>query len=518
MPALVIGPMLRYVDSASASIFVETEEPCEVTVEAGGRPYKSPTFTVHGHHYAFVDITDLSQEAAPYAVKLDGEEVWPLEGRPPSRIRLFPAEGPRTIAFGSCRTSVPHDAAHILTHGHDVLRSLGVHLAKTDADPGPDLLLLLGDQVYADGPSPEMLEFIHSRRDTEPKNEIADFEEYAELYRLAWTDPDIQWVLSTVPTAMIFDDHDLRDDWNTSLTWRHQMAKTSWWQRRVVAGLGAYWVYQHLGNLSPQERADDPLLRMLMESGEDGAAALDSFAARADADPSSNRWSYARDLGHSRLVMVDTRCARQLTPRNRRMLDPVEWAWLEDQASQPADRLIIGSSIPFLLPEGVHGVQNWNEALCDGAWGPVVARLSEIFRQAVDLEHWAAFRRSFDDLARLLIGLGKPVLVLSGDVHYSYVSKARTGPVYQIVCSPIRNPLSRVLRWANVLTQFGVATLVGGLLARMARVPKPPFRWGVIKGPWFQNAIATLTFPEAEATWYDSTGDDIRQVGSVRVE
>jgi len=519
MPALVVGPMLRYVDSASASIFVETEAPCTVTVEAGGRPYKSPTFTVHDHHYAIVDITDLSQEAATYAVKLDGEQVWPLEDRPPSRIRLLPPEGPRAITFGSCRTSVPHDTPHILTHGHDVLRSLGLHLMEADPSEWPDLLLLLGDQVYADSPSPEMLEFIRGRRENEePKNEIADFEEYAELYRLAWTDPEIRWLLSTVPTAMIFDDHDLRDDWNTSQTWREQMAETTWWHRRVVAGLGAYWVYQHLGNLSPAERAEEPLLGTLLNGQGDGAGALDAFAALADADPSSNRWSYARDLGHSRLIMVDTRCARQLTPGDRRMLDPDEWAWLVEQVAQPADRLIIGSSIPFMLPEGVHGVQNWNEALCDGAWGRGVARVSEVFRQAVDLEHWAAFRRSFEDLSKLLIGLGKPVLILSGDVHYSYVAKARTGPVYQIVCSPIRNPLSRVLRWANVFTQFGVATLIGGALARLARVPKPPFRWGVIAGPWFQNALSTLVFPEARATWHDSTGDDTREIASVQLE
>src|SRR5688500_10348492 len=175
MPALVVGPMLRYVDSASASIFVETEVPCTVTVEAGGRPYKSPTFTVHGHHYAIVDITDISQDVVTYAVRLDGEQVWPLEGRPESRIRRLPDSGPRALAFGSCRTSVPHDTAHVLTHGHDVLRGYGCHLAKADDEEWPDLLLLLGDQVYADSPSPEMLDFIHARRDTEPQNEIADF-------------------------------------------------------------------------------------------------------------------------------------------------------------------------------------------------------------------------------------------------------------------------------------------------------------------------------------------------------
>ncbi|MGP3910248.1 alkaline phosphatase D family protein [Nonomuraea sp. 10N515B] len=518
MPALVVGPMLRHVDANSASIWVESAEPCTVTVEAGGRAYRSPTFTVHGHHYAIVDLVELSQDIPSYSVSLGGEQVWPPAGRPPSRIRLLPPEGARRLAFGSCRTSVPHDVAHVRTHGEDVLRSYGRHLVGSGDEEWPDLLLLLGDQVYADNPSPETLAYLRARRSTEPQAEIADFEEYAELYRQAWTDPEIRWLLSTVPTAMIFDDHDLRDDWNTSQPWREEMARTSWWRRRVVAGLGAYWVYQHLGNLSPAERAADPLLRTLLDlQGRDGADALDAFAEKADAEPSSNRWSYARDLGPARLIMVDTRCARQLTPGARRMLDPAEQAWLEEQVAAPAERLIIGSSIPFLLPEGVHGVQNWNEALSDGAWGPVVRRWSERFRQAFDLEHWAAFRRSFDDLSRLFIGLGKPVLILSGDVHYSYLAKARLGPVYQVVCSPIRNPLSRLLRWANVVTQFSIATLVGGLLARLARIPRPPFRWRITKGPWFQNAVATLTLPD-QVTWYESRDEVLRPIDSVRLE
>ncbi|MFG3440022.1 alkaline phosphatase D family protein [Nonomuraea sp. NPDC047897] len=514
MPALVIGPMLRYVDESCASVWVETDAPCTVAVVADERRYESRTFTVHGHHYAVVDLTGLTEDVAGYAVELDGQRTWPLEGRPPSRIRLVPPEGPRLMTFGSCRTSVPHDTPHVLTHGEDVLRTYGAHLMTAGDEEWPDLLLLLGDQVYADSPSAEMLEFIRGRRDTEPQDEIADYEEYAELYRRAWTDPEIRWLLSTVPTAMIFDDHDLRDDWNTSQSWRRQMAATSWWRRRVISGLGAYWVYQHLGNLSPAERADDPLLRTLMKGG--GADALDTFAEQADADPSSNRWSYARDLGHTRLIVVDTRCARQLTPGDRRMLDAEEWEWLVEEVSKPAGRIVIGSSIPFMLPEGVHYVQNWNEALCDGAWGRFVQRLSEKFRQAVDLEHWAAFRRSFDDLARLLAGLGKPVVLLSGDVHYSYVAKARGSAVWQVVCSPIRNPLSPVLRWANVFTQFGVATVVGGLLARLAKLPRPPFRWRVTHGPWFQNAVATLTFPD-RATWYESKNGEFQEIDTVRL-
>ncbi|MEU6999327.1 alkaline phosphatase D family protein [Nonomuraea sp. NPDC046570] len=509
MPELVVGPMLRYVDTSAASIWVETSEPCLVTVEAEcGVRARAETFSVHDHHYAIVDLADLSGKSVTYEVSLGDTKVWPEDK--PSRIRLMPPGGPRRVVFGSCRTSVPHDAKHTLSHGEDVLRAYGFDLRETPDEEWPDLLLMLGDQVYADEPSPEMLSFIAARRapGQQPAKEIADFEEYAELYRLAWTDPEIRWLLSTVPTAMIFDDHDLRDDWNTSHDWREKMRKVGWWRRRVVAGLGAYWIYQHLGNLSPAERAEDPVFRELVKGG--GGEVLDAFAAKADDEPSSNRWSYARDLGHSRLIMVDTRCARQLTPGDRRMLDPGEWQWLEDQVSSAPGRMIIGSSIPFLLPEGVHLVQNWNEALCDGKWGKLVAKLSEAFRQAFDLEHWGAFRRSFESLSRLLVASGKPVLILSGDVHYSYVAKAGAGRIQQIVCSPIRNPLSRLLRVANIFTQFGIATLIGGSLARLARIPRPPFRWRIRNGPWFQNAVAALDFTDTTtATWYGATDNPL---------
>ncbi|GIH98514.1 metallophosphatase [Planobispora takensis] len=518
VPELVVGPMLRYVDDKNASVWVETSEPCEVTVEAGRSRASGRTFTVHGHHYAIVDVTD----GGTYEVRLNGEVVWPLPDHPPSRIRLLGSDGPRKVMFGSCRTSVPHDVIHTISHGVDVLRSYGCRMMAAPEEEWPDMLLLLGDQVYADEPSKEMLEFIKNRRDTEPKTEIADFEEYAELYRVAWTDPEIRWLLSTVPTAMIFDDHDLRDDWNTSQDWRQMMAEVEWWPRRVIAGLGAYWVYQHLGNMSPADRDADGLLGKLCASEADGAELLDAFAEHADAVPTDSRWSYARDLGSTRLIMVDSRCARQLTPGDRRMLDPVEWEWLIEQMNRGgAERFLIGTSVPFLLPAGIHHVQNWNEALAQGAWGRRVARWSEWLRQTVDLEHWSAFRRSFEDLARLLTRAEKPVIILSGDIHYSYAAKARKYPIHQLVCSPIRNPLSRTLRLANIVAQFGIATLIGGLLSRLAKIPRPPIKWRITDGPWFSNAIATLSLgspgEQISVRWETASTTEVMEVATVEL-
>ena len=74
--------------------------------------------------------------------------------------------------------------------------------------PRADLILFRGDQVYADLTTEEMQTFIRGRRDiTKPKGqELANFEENAHLYGLAWSDEAIRWPLSTVPTAMFFDD------------------------------------------------------------------------------------------------------------------------------------------------------------------------------------------------------------------------------------------------------------------------------------------------------------------------
>ena len=84
---------------------------------------------------------------------------------------------------------------------------------------------------------------------------------------------------------------------------------------------------------------------------------------------------------------------------------------------------------------------------------------------------------------------------LSGDVHYSFLAEVEReggGRIVQAVCSPVRNPLPRFLRWFAVVMSYGVATPIGALAARSVHVPDPPFRWRTVKGPWFDNNLALL--------------------------
>src|SRR3954447_2701803 len=103
MRRLVLGPLLRHVGERTATVWVETDRPGEVTVLDA----TSSTFTVHGHHYAIVEIDGLAPGTrTPYDVRLDGEVVWPAahrEGFPASSIRTPEAGRPLRLAFGSCR-------------------------------------------------------------------------------------------------------------------------------------------------------------------------------------------------------------------------------------------------------------------------------------------------------------------------------------------------------------------------------------------------------------------------------
>lgn len=81
----------------------------------------------------------------------------------------------------------------------------------------------------------------------------------------------------------------------------------------------------------------------------------------------------------------------------------------------------------------------------------------------------------------------------------------------QAVCSPIRNPLPRSMRFATAFLSYGLAGPMGAVAARSAHVPEPPFRWGLVKGPWFDNNIAVLEDQPSEGlrlAWYTGVVED----------
>jgi hypothetical protein len=519
MARLVLGPLHRWASTSEATVWVETDAACEVEVRAGDATASERTFEVEGHHYAIVRVSGLPEEAAtPYEVLLDGEVVWPEPDSPfpPSALRTHSAHGPARIVFGSCRTAYPHHEPFTLHPDKhdwgreiDALRAIALRMAASEPAAWPHTVLLLGDQVYADEVSPETREFIRARRDTTvpPGESIGDFEEYTRLYREAWSDPPIRWLLSTVPSAMIFDDHDVIDDWNTSLEWVEEMRRHAWWNRRVVGAFMAYALYQHWGNLNPDALEEDPVYQRVREAG-DGGEILAEAAFKWDREVSGVRWSYCRDIGTTRIVMIDSRAGRVLEPGRRSMVDDGEWQWILEHATGGFEHLLIGTSLPLIMAPALHYLEAWNEAVCDGAWGGLAARAGEKLRQGADLEHWPAFRDSFEAMIALLreVGAGRrgdapaSIVVLSGDVHHAYLAEVAFprgsdvgSRVWQATCSPFRNPLSTMERRGVNFGFTRAGTAIGRVLARAAGVPPPPARWRFQPGdPRFDNQVGTI--------------------------
>ncbi len=498
-PALVLGPVLRRLDGDTATVWVQTGQPGVVEVRAGTGGGKSGTFTVFDRHYALVVVAGLPADTVtPYQVLLDGAPVWPPAGYryPAPVLRTRPAHGhpgdaPVRVVFGSCRQRSTADNRHLPP---DALAAYARRLHELPAE-WPDALLLLGDQVYADGVP------------------AGDYAGFARLYHESWSDPAVRWLLSCVPTAMIFDDHEVIDDWNTSAQWRVDALATPDWRDRITAAMASYWVYQHLGNLHPDQLdtkhpdADPVYAALRAADPATGTEVLRDFGWRADTDRHGYRWSHARDVGRTRIVLVDNRAARVLTPGARAMLPPAEWAWLDaaTSASGPAgdfDHLVLGLSVPWLLGPAVHYGEATVERLADRP-DTRLGRLAERLRRRFDLEHWPAFGRSFAELATLTARIASrpgvaSVSVLSGDVHHSYLAHVLPGgagqaaPIWQLTCSPVYNQAPRYQRPLFRAAWFPPGGLAARLVARLVGVRRAPIRWRRESPVYFGNAIATL--------------------------
>ncbi|WP_040491859.1 DUF7800 domain-containing protein [Ilumatobacter nonamiensis] len=514
-PRLVLGPLLRHVGERDATVWVEVDRACVVEV----LDCRAKTFEVAGHHYALVIVRGLEPgTATPYEVRLDDAVVWPDPDAdlPPSRIRTFDPANPIQLLFGSCRYARPDAVEDDKRYAPDALDTYAQRLLQMPEDEWPDAVLLLGDQVYADETTDETQDRIRERRSIAepPFEQIKDFEEYTWLYEESWTDPDIRWLLSTLPTAMIFDDHDIHDDWNTSGSWRRDMQETSWWNERIIGGLSSYWVYQHVGNLSPDDLEHDLTYQQVTAHDGDCEPLLREFAAAADAEADGAkgaRWSYRRIFANTVLLMIDSRCGRILEGDRRSMVSDDEFEWIEEQANGTYDHLLIGTSLPWLLPRSFHDIESWNEVLTKGERGERMARWSEKFRRVADLEHWASFREGFDRLTALFerVGNGEhegsdgrspaTICVLSGDVHHAYAARANfdrdvDAAVYQLTCSPVHNYVPAFMKIGfRVAWSRAAAAATRVLLRRVARVPDQPLTWTREAGPFYGNEIATLS-------------------------
>src|SRR6185503_7618579 len=60
--------------------------------------------------------------------------------------------------------------------------------------------------------------------------------------------PAVQRALANIPVYMIFDDHEVSDDWNLNRKWRDNVERSALGRRLLTNALIAYWLCQGWGN------------------------------------------------------------------------------------------------------------------------------------------------------------------------------------------------------------------------------------------------------------------------------
>jgi hypothetical protein len=221
--------------------------------------------------------------------------------------------------------------------------------------------------------------------------------------------PKVRRLLANVPTYMIFDDHDVTDDWNLTEEVRRTLSQTPAGRRLVANALAAFWAFQGWGN-QPDE-FDDAFKKTV--------AAYLSREPEVDASTyeetlwSFHGWWYYAPT-HPPAICMDTRtqrgydspdgAPRLLSDEGLRRLKET----IESSGYERGDPLIIVSPVPVF---GIEIQERRQKFLA-----------TKIRATKIDLEAWHSNLRGFVELQKTLIdevGLTQ-CLVLSGDVHYGF--------------------------------------------------------------------------------------------------
>jgi hypothetical protein len=251
--------------------------------------------------------------------------------------------------------------------------------------------------------------------------------------------PEVRRLLANVPTLMIWDDHDVTDDWNLAGQWVANMKASACGTDIVRNGMTAYALFQDWGN-RPDDYAPGQPKAVLTEeipklfapgNGpwpiQAAATALtQEFDRQGDA---ALPWHYAFEGVDFKGLVLNTRTERGYdSPLSAPNLIPLiaDAGPLGRQVpTSPlvgrGQVLIVISPVPALgLPVMEQIGQTVAVAAID--FIEVAKGGKRTGATSVDVEAWALHREGFEDLL-LRLAPNKRVIFLSGDVHYGAAAK-----------------------------------------------------------------------------------------------
>ncbi|SLN24217.1 PhoD-like phosphatase [Roseivivax jejudonensis] len=414
--------------------------------------------------------TDTGVAPARALMDVGGFTLWrhdftlPTGGRPGYRFDgarhvVATDYGDVRLGFVSCNGEEHGD----LDRAPDERNVMWRRLAEAHAASPYHVLLHGGDQVYADEAtlghrlSEGWPDAVPDAADPAAMEDLARHlrERFFERYAATYAAPGFGPLAAEVPSLMMWDDHDICDGWGSL----GAVEETAVGQTLFAAAREAFLLYQHAA-----VAADVPALFL---------------------DPSGRSLGWRRDLPGVSIVAPDLRSERTRT----RVMGPEGWAAFERACSDPAERVVIVSSVPLLGPR---------LSLIERAM-----RLTRRMERYEDdlRDQWQSYahRGEWTRMLRAVLDLeaaGHRVVALSGEIHLAMRAELRADatPMHQLVASGITHRAPPKL-WALAL----------GTLARLGEAPIPdhPIRIRPLPGQRYNYTAERnyLTLARAGAEW-----------------
>jgi len=247
----------------------------------------------------------------------------------------------------------------------------------------------------------------------------------------------VQRLLAHVPTYMIFDDHDVTDDWNLTAAWEQAAYQDPLAKRIIGNSLFAYWLCQGWGN-DPKQFKGDFFQAADNYQQDSTSEKQDKFI---DYLLKFSHWQYTVD-SQPKLVVLDSRTRRW---RSEHALDEPSGLMDWEALCELQQELIGHDAILLVSPAPIFGVKIIE----------TIQRMATIAGHplAVDAENWMAHPGAASTLLNIFKHPKTPqhFVILSGDVHYSFVYDIElrfshhSPHIWQITSSGIKNQFPQPL-------------------------------------------------------------------------
>jgi hypothetical protein len=282
-------------------------------------------------------------------------------------------------------------------------------------------------------------------------------EELANLLASRRSADALACIAANTATYMIFDDHEVTDDWNLNQAWMARLrGPAAALGRRIIANaLAAYWLFQAIGN-TPQGEGQPLRPNDVAERIRAYGAGVKDAGPRYDGLFERWTWSFAVK-SMPPVLFLDTRTRRDSAAvtsirknggatagvgSDTKLLDQAARdtlaAWIKELKGPLA---IIVSPVPVLTFSFLELLQNW------------VGRQGQVFMELVDNEGWHSNPEGYQELVGALLQFcGEQIIFLSGDLHFGYLRDARiereekTLHLLQCTSSAIRNQAPALVR------------------------------------------------------------------------